>query len=61
MSKAKPILRLEEGQIVEHSQFGKGKVLNIEGAGADIRAEIQFENGGLKRLLLRFAKLKVLS
>lgn len=61
LSKAKPILRLEEGQIVEHSQFGKGKVLNIEGAGADIRAEIQFENGGLKRLLLRFAKLKVLS
>ncbi|MGK0387033.1 MAG: DNA helicase-2/ATP-dependent DNA helicase PcrA, partial [Patiriisocius sp.] len=28
--------------------------------GADTKAEINFENGGLKKLLLRFAKLNVL-
>ncbi len=52
---------LEEGTIVEHVRFGKGKILKLEGAGADTKAEIDFENGGLKKLLLRFAKLKVVS
>ena len=47
--------------MVEHVRFGKGKILSIEGKGADTKAEIQFENGGLKKLLLRFAKLEVIS
>lgn len=51
---------LHEGTMVEHMRFGKGKILKIEGVGADTKAEIDFENGGLKKLLLRFAKLKVL-
>ncbi|MBT8262525.1 MAG: UvrD-helicase domain-containing protein [Bacteroidia bacterium] len=51
---------LSEGTIVEHVRFGKGKILTIEGVGADTKAEILFENGGLKKLLLRFAKLNVL-
>lgn len=51
---------LKNGTIVEHVRFGKGTILKIEGAGADTKAEIDFENGGLKKLLLRFAKLKVL-
>jgi DNA helicase-2/ATP-dependent DNA helicase PcrA len=50
---------LEVGTIVEHVRFGKGKILKVEGIGADTKAEIDFENGGLKKLLLRFAKLKV--
>lgn len=49
------------GTTVEHVRFGKGKILKIEGVGADTKAEIDFENGGLKKLLLRFAKLKVLN
>jgi len=48
------------GSMVEHVRFGKGKILKIEGVGADTKAEIQFENGGLKKLLLRFAKLNVI-
>ncbi len=52
---------LNVGTMVEHVRFGKGKILKIEGAGADTKAEIDFENGGLKKLLLRFAKLKVLN
>ena len=46
--------------MVEHVRFGQGKILKIEGVGADTKADILFENGGLKKLLLRFAKLKVL-
>lgn len=51
---------LTEGTMVEHVRFGKGKILKLEGVGADTKAEIDFENGGLKKLLLRFAKLKIL-
>ncbi|MAN59638.1 MAG: ATP-dependent DNA helicase [Flavobacteriaceae bacterium] len=51
---------LNEGTLVEHVRFGKGKILKIEGVGADTKAEINFENGGVKKLLLRFAKLNVL-
>jgi len=52
--------KLAVGNIVEHMRFGKGEVLKIEGKGADVKAEINFENGGLKKLLLRFAKLDIL-
>ena len=57
---AQPGVKLQVGNQVEHQRFGKGKVLKIEGVGADVKAEIQFEQGGLKKLLLRFAKLNVL-
>jgi len=53
--------KLNVGNVVMHERFGKGQVLNIEGAGADKKAEIKFEVGGIKKLLLRFAKLDVLS
>lgn len=52
--------KLAVGNIVKHLRFGKGEVLKIEGKGADLKAEINFENGGVKKLLLRFAKLNVI-
>ncbi|OIQ30401.1 MAG: ATP-dependent DNA helicase [Bacteroidetes bacterium MedPE-SWsnd-G2] len=52
--------QLTKGNFVEHLRFGKGEVLSIEGKGPDTKAEINFENGGVKKLLLRFAKLTVL-
>lgn len=51
---------LSVGNIVMHERFGKGKIVNIEGIGADKKAEIRFDVGGLKKLLLRFAKLEVI-
>tara|TARA_Y100000385_G_scaffold151468_1_gene157061 strand:- start:22189 stop:24510 length:2322 start_codon:yes stop_codon:yes gene_type:complete len=53
--------KLIVGDLVNHQRFGKGIVLNIEGKGADLKAEIKFENGGTKKLLLRFAKLEIIS
>ena len=52
--------KLTVGNIVMHERFGKGQVLNLEGVGADKKAEIKFEVGGIKKLLLRFAKLDVI-
>ncbi len=55
------IPQLSIGVLVNHTRFGKGKVIKLEGAGNDKKAEIQFERGDVKKLLLRFAKLEVLS
>jgi len=59
--KATNAIKLKAGNVVEHMRFGKGKVLAIDGVGQDKKAEIDFENGGIKKLLLRFAKLKLIS
>ena len=48
------------GSKVNHSRFGRGEVLKIEGTGNDKKAAIKFENSGLKKLLLRFAKLQII-
>ncbi len=48
------------GNIVEHLKFGRGEVLNIEGTGNNKKAEIKFESVGIKKLLLQFAKLKII-
>ena len=53
--------KLIVGNIVIHERFGKGKVISIEGQGGDRKAEIKFEKFGLKKLLLRFSKLDVIS
>lgn len=48
------------GNIVMHERFGKGQIMSIEGVGADKKAEIKFDVGGLKKLLLKFAKLQII-
>jgi DNA helicase-2/ATP-dependent DNA helicase PcrA len=52
--------KLVVGNIVMHERFGKGEIINLEGVGADKKAEIRFEVGGIKKLLLRFAKLDII-
>lgn len=52
--------KLTVGNVVMHERFGKGQIVSMEGVGADKKAEIKFEVGGIKKLLLRFAKLDVI-
>jgi DNA helicase-2/ATP-dependent DNA helicase PcrA len=47
------------GMKVFHTKFGEGKVLTVEGAGADARAQINFPRHGVKWLALAVAKLTV--
>lgn len=49
------------GTKVLHDRFGVGEVLTIEGAMPDTKLTIRFQNTGEKQLLMKFAKLKVLS
>ncbi len=51
---------LVAGNVVVHAKFGKGIVQQIEGKGKDKKAEIKFESGSSKKLLLQFAKLKII-
>jgi len=48
------------GNLVEHNRFGVGEVLSLEGKGPNKKAEIKFSTVGKKKLLLQFAKLKVI-
>lgn len=52
---------LSEGMNVGHKKFGKGVVVKIEGEAPNIKATIKFPAVGTKQLLLKFAKLDILS
>ena len=52
--------KLTVGSMVNHQRFGRGEVIKIEGVGGDAKAEIKFQKGDTKKLLLRFAKLQVM-
>ncbi len=45
------------GQNVVHATFGAGVIVNAEGRGPDARVQVNFRAGGLKWLVLEFAKL----
>lgn len=53
-------LELREGQIIEHERFGVGKVKKVEGVDENRKATIEFRNLGIKVLLLRFARFKII-
>lgn len=52
------LLRLNDR--VEHERFGRGTVETLEGEPDNIKATIDFENSGTKRLLLKYAKIKII-
>jgi len=50
---------LSVGQHIEHERFGMGEILKIEGTGSNCKATVQFQNVGIKQLLLKFARFKI--
>lgn len=59
--KPSPAESIDEGMEVLHIQFGRGKVVKIDGARDNRVATIHFdeEGDGEKRIMLRFAKLQI--
>lgn len=53
-------LQLAVGDQVEHSDFGRGKVIAVAGEGAKQTAEIHFGSAGKKRLLVKVAPIEKL-
>ena len=50
---------IKKGVTVNHNTFGKGTVISTSGRGLDKRAEIYFEDVGLKKIVLKYAKMRV--
>jgi DNA helicase-2/ATP-dependent DNA helicase PcrA len=53
--------QIKEGMIVRHSKFGLGEIVKIEGSLPNSKAVVHFEIVGEKQLLLKFAKLQIVS
>jgi DNA helicase II / ATP-dependent DNA helicase PcrA len=51
---------LQVGSIILHERFGKGKISSLEGSGDNAKIEVEFENSGYRKLLLKFAKFSIL-
>lgn len=51
---------LRVGQTIEHERFGIGTVQAIEGSGENLKATVAFKTMGIKQLLLKFARFKML-
>ncbi|MBK8142331.1 MAG: UvrD-helicase domain-containing protein [Chitinophagaceae bacterium] len=50
---------LQPGQKVEHQKFGFGEVLKMEGAAHNPIATVKFEHNGEKKIMLNYAKLRI--
>ena len=50
---------LQAGQKVEHQKFGFGEVLKMEGAAHNPIATVKFELNGEKKIMLNYAKLRI--
>ena len=51
--------QIASGQEVMHQKFGKGKVISVEGEGANRKATVFFKKKGQRVLLLKYAKLQI--
>ncbi|MES1198333.1 MAG: hypothetical protein ABUL41_03555 [Chitinophagaceae bacterium] len=50
---------LQAGQKVEHQKFGFGEVLKMEGSKHNPVATVKFEHNGEKKIMLNYAKLRI--
>ncbi len=49
----------EPGMDVGHKIFGKGKILNVEGAGPEAKVTVMFQGNVKKKLIAKFANLDI--
>lgn len=56
---ANEVAELAVGQKVEHQKFGFGEIIKMEGASHNPMAIIKFETNGEKKILLNYARLRI--
>ena len=54
------ISQLKVGDKIQHQRFGNGMVSDIEGEADNRKATVQFEGLGEKKLVLKFAKMRII-
>jgi DNA helicase II / ATP-dependent DNA helicase PcrA len=50
---------LQAGQKIEHQKFGFGEVIKMEGAAHNPVATVKFEHNGEKKIMLNYARLRI--
>ena len=51
-------LEIKQGTAVRHEMFGKGKVIRVTGKGDAMKVVVDFDDYGVKNLLVKFARLR---
>ena len=57
-SESQEVLEVKRGVLVQHETFGRGKVIEVKGSGDAKKAVVQFDEYGVKNLILKFARLR---
>jgi DNA helicase II / ATP-dependent DNA helicase PcrA len=55
---AKP-KKVGPGSTIEHSKYGRGTIVRLEGSGEDAKVTVSFPGHGLKKLVAKYAGIKV--
>jgi DNA helicase-2/ATP-dependent DNA helicase PcrA len=50
--------RFVKGERVRHPQFGRGTIRELSGFGQDLKAVIEFDRAGRKKVVVRYANLQ---
>jgi DNA helicase II / ATP-dependent DNA helicase PcrA len=53
--------KIENGMKISHQRFGKGVIVQVDGTGENKKAVIEFSTSGRKTIILKFAKMKIIS
>jgi DNA helicase-2/ATP-dependent DNA helicase PcrA len=51
-------LEIKQGTYVTHEMFGRGKVVRVSGKGDAMKVVVDFDDFGVKNLLVKFARLR---
>jgi DNA helicase-2/ATP-dependent DNA helicase PcrA len=57
-SESQEHFEIKRGAFVRHQMFGRGRVVEVSGTGEMQKAVVQFDDAGLKNLVLKYAKLR---
>ncbi|MGI6222061.1 MAG: ATP-dependent helicase [Prevotella sp.] len=52
--------QLTVGCRILHTRFGEGRVVALDGQGENLKATVEFDNVGMKQLLVKFAKFNII-
>jgi DNA helicase II / ATP-dependent DNA helicase PcrA len=52
-------VELKQGSFVRHEMFGRGKIVRVNGKGDAMKVVVDFDDFGVKNLLVKFARLRV--
>jgi DNA helicase II / ATP-dependent DNA helicase PcrA len=53
------VKKVGPGSTVEHAKYGRGTVMRLEGTGEDAKLTVSFPGYGLKKLIAKYAGIKV--